>query len=143
MNTLCLPQAMCEQLEEQMFVMSQSLEEKDAKIALLEEELSLRQMESENLRRSLRYYSSFRCNCFSSNHYTVTFCRQFFPQGIFVTLSSLFGCCDACAPSMGSQSWFLFRYFSGIDVPYMSKHALKQQKLSNEKKKKTCPSILK
>ena len=47
-------QAVCDQLEEQVYSLQRLTQEKDAKIALLEEELALHKSEIDNLRKSLR-----------------------------------------------------------------------------------------
>ena len=47
-------QAFCEALEEQNYVLQKDAEDKERRIALLEEELRLQQLEIDNLKKALR-----------------------------------------------------------------------------------------
>lgn len=53
-KTFVCEQAMCESLEEQVYHLKRLLQEKDARINLLDEEIALHKVEVENLRKSLR-----------------------------------------------------------------------------------------
>ena len=62
MTKVCvLSQALCELLEEQLHDLKLQLNERDAQVALLQEEMALQKAEINSLRKSLRY--AVNCGC--------------------------------------------------------------------------------